>query len=169
MNNTLKREIILHILKSIGVFADQNTMRISMMEKLNSDKFLLNKKLAFETEDGKAQESKLYAATAKMENSEIKIMIADISDELQEVAVIAQMDMLAPYAFRLSEDQEDFGSMHLNVSADNWIQAPVIQQAKLLVGFESLLGLFLEWEKPTEYAGLYTAMVGFLNFYEGNE
>jgi hypothetical protein len=169
MNNPLKREIILHILKSIGIFADPQMMKLSMMEKLNSNKFLLNKKLAFETEDEKTKESNLYCATAKIESSNIKIIIADISEDLEEVALIIQMDIMNAYAIRLSADSDDFGSMYVNVNGEHWVAAPLIQQAKMLVGFESLLELFLVWEKLDDYKEMYKTMVGFLNFYEAQE
>jgi hypothetical protein len=166
MNNTLKKEIITHILKTIGVIADQQTFQLSMMEKLNSNKFLLDKKLAFENEDGKSTNGNLYAATAKVENSNVNIMIADITDEIKEVALIISMDTMSACAIRISADEDDFGSMFMNIEGEHWIAAPTIQQAKTLICFESLPQLFLQWEKLEDYGSIYKSMVGFLNFYE---
>jgi hypothetical protein len=166
MNNVLKREIILHIFKTVGVMADPELMRISMMDQLNSEKFLLDKKIAFETEEKKVKENNLWAATAKIENSSIKIIIADITEDIFEFTLILQMDTFLPCAIRLSEDPEDFGSMYVNIQENKWIEATTSLQAKMLVGFESLTEIYLQWQKLDDYMDVYKSMIGFLNFWE---
>jgi len=167
MNLTLKHEIINHIFKTVGIFLDKEMMRISMLEPLNSDKFLLDKKLAFEAfEGGKRKENNLWAGTAKLEDSDIKIIIADITEDIPEFTLILQMDMFLPCAIRLSKDPEDLGSMHINIADNRWIEATTTLQAKMLVGFESLTEIYLQWEKLDNYTDMYKSMVGFLNFYE---
>lgn len=166
MNNSLKKEIILHIFKSIGLF---NSDIIGFMEKLNNDKFLLNKKLAFETEDKKQVDNNIWAASAKIENSDIKIIIADITEDIREFTLILQMDNFVPCAMRISEEQDDFGSIFLNVEDNKWVSASTLLQAKSLVGFESLSGIYLQWSKLEKYMDMYKLLVGFLNFYELDE
>lgn len=166
MNKTLRREIVLHMFKTAGVYADEELMRISMMEKLDSEKFLLDKKIAFESEEGKVKENSLWAATAKIETSEIRIIIADITEDITEFALIVQMDTFQPCAIRLSADPDDTGSMLVNINDNRWIEASTQVQAKMLLGFESLSEIYLQWEKLDKYMDVYKSMVGFLNHYE---
>lgn len=166
MNNSLRREIILHIFKTIGIFADKDAMQVSMMEQLNGDKFLLQKKLAFENGEGNRKENRLWSASAKIENASINVIIADITEDIQEFTLIVRMDNFFPCAMRLSKDDADFGSMFVNVDGNKWIEASTNIQAKMLVGFESLSEIYLQWNRNDVYMDMYKAMVGFLNFYE---
>jgi len=165
MNKNLKREIVIHILKTVGVLADEDIMRISMMEKINDEKFLLDKKIAFEG-DGKVKENNLWAACTKIDASNIKIMVADITEDITEFALILQMDTFLPCAIRLSADQEDSGSMLVSIDNNRWVDATTHFQAKMLVGFEGLSETYLVWEKLDDYMDMYKSMVGFLNYCE---
>lgn len=169
MNLTLKKEIISHIFKTVGLFNDKNIMKISMIGQLNSEDFLIDKKIAFETEDKKQIQNKIWATTVKIENSDVKILIADISEDIQEFTLILQMDSFVPCAMRLSMDEDDNGSMYINVENDKWIEATTTLQARMLVGVESLSELYLQWKKLDKYSDMYKSLVGFLNFYEQDE
>jgi hypothetical protein len=166
MNNILKREIISHIYKVIGIYADENILKTSMLEPIVGDKFLLNKKIAFETEDKKQKQNNLWAATSRIESSYIKIMAADITEDISEFTIILQMDNFIPCAIRFSLDNEDTGSMFINVENNNWVEASTLMQAKMLVGIESLSEIYLQWERLDDYSSMYKLLVGFLNFYE---
>lgn len=166
MNLKLKHEIISHIFNTVGLFSDPDKMAISMIEPLNTNKFLLNKKIAFSEENGKRIENSLWAGTAKVENSVIKIIIADITEDIPEFTLIVQMDNFFPCAIRLSKEPEDLGSMYINIADNKWIDCSTTLQAKMLVGFESLTEIFLQWEKLDNYTDMYKSMIGFLNFYE---
>lgn len=169
MNLVLRKEIILHIFRTFGVFADPAISQLSMVEKLNINKFLIDKKIAFETEDKKQIKNDLWAAKTKIEESEIKIIIADITEDIPEFALILQMDNFMPCAMRLSLEEGDFGSMYINIEDNKWIDASTVIQAKMLVGAESLLGLYIQWEKLDKYMDIYKTLIGFLNFYEQDE
>lgn len=166
MNEKLKHEIVSHIFKNVGIINDEPIMRVSMMEKLIDNKFLLDRKIAFEAEGGKRKENNMWAATAKIEEYTIKIIIADITEDIQEFALILQMDNFYPCAIRLSFDDEDFGSMYVNVTDNKWIEANTLLQAKMLVGFESLTEIYLQWSKLDNFMDVYKSLIGFLNFYE---
>lgn len=165
MNNILKKEIISHIFKCVGIFNNEN-LQTNMFEKINKDKFLLDKKIAFEEENGKQKLNNLWAATAKIENSNIKIIIADITEDISEFSLILQMDTFFPCAMRLSQDKEDFGAMYVNIQDNKWINATTAIQAKMLVGFESLFEIFLQWQKPNDYMDMYKIIIDFLNYLE---
>jgi hypothetical protein len=169
MNLTLRKEIVLHIFRTLGIFADPILNKLSMLEKLNDDKFLIDKKIAFETEDKKQIKNNLWAAKTKIEDSEIKIIIADITEDISEFALILQMDNFMPCAMRLSLEDDDYGSMYINVQDNKWIDTSSLIQAKILVGIESLSGIFSQWEKIDKYLDMYKLLIGFLNFYEQDE
>ena len=161
MNNTLKREIILHIFKTFGVFSKTE----GFLESLVDAKFLLDKKFVFETEDKKKYQNDIWACVAKQGKVVIKIIIADISEDIKEYGLILQIDDLAPYALRLSEDLDDFGTMFVYYS-DHWVDCDTSIQAKTLTGVESLKQLFLSWNKDTNYKQLYEHLINFLNYHE---
>jgi len=166
MNNNLKKEIILNIFNVMGVFRDKTNFSASTLnEPLIEEKFLLSKKLGFETEDGK-RENPIFAAMTKIENNVIKIMIADIIDEIPEYAIIMQMDNFPSIAMRLSLDDEDFGTIAFLVD-DHWIEIGTNAQARILMGVENLSEIFCMWEKMTSYDDMYKVLVSFVNYVEG--
>lgn len=160
IDNTLQRAIIAHI---IGVFGVANPHKFSLTEDLLDKRFMLDKSIAFENEDGEKYSGKLWFGTAKIENSFVNVMIADITEDITEFAVLIQMDTFNPYALRLSVDEDDTGEICLNVGDNNWVDIGIGAQAKFLSGIEGLNDVFLEWKRPTEYEGMYKSLVGFLN------
>lgn len=163
MNLTLKKEIINHILKTIGLIDDKLSY-IGMFEKLNSDQFLIDKKIIFEL-DGSKIEKQVWATNCKIDENYINIIIADISDDSKEYAFIIQMDNMIPYAIRLSDDPEDFGTM-LIYAENNWIEASTMLQAKMLLCIQSLSELYMKWERIDNYKEIYKLLINFLNFQE---
>ena len=142
--------------------------RTGLIESLVQDKFLLAKKLAFETDDNTKHQNSMWSSSAKVGNSVIKVLIADISDDNKEFAVLIQMDNFAPHALKISDDEGDFGMISINIGEDQWVDAGTIVQAKLLSGIESLAEIVVEWKRNDEYSNLYKKMVMFLNFQEDN-
>lgn len=167
MNLKLRHEIVLHIFKTLGVFSEDGLH--GMMEKLTSDKFLLDKKIAFESEEDKKKiENNIYAFAGKIENSEIKMLLADITEDIPEFALIVQMDNMMSSAMTLSTDEES-GSFYINFEDNKWAEAPLAVQAQLLIGFENLTGINIQWNKIDNYMDMYKTLVGFLNFYESED
>lgn len=167
MNNRLKKEIILNCFNIIGLFLDKNNLgSSSLIEPLLDDKFLLDKKLAFEIEDGSKHENAIFAASTKIENNIIKVLIADIIDNTPEYAVIIRMDNFPPIAMRLSTEDDDFGTLSFLIERQ-WIEIDTLAQAKVLVGLEAIANMFCLWEKMTDYKEMYEIMIGFVNYVEG--
>lgn len=163
MNLTLRKEIINHTFKTFGLFND--IQNINMFEKLNTEKFLIDKKIVFSTENQEFKR-KIWAATSKIENSNINIVIADIAEDIAEFTIIIQLDNFFPYALRLSLDPEDSGSIHILVDNKTWVEASTMLQAKMLVGIESLSEIFLQWTRLDKYNDMYQILLNFLNFNE---
>lgn len=160
INKILQKEIISHIVKLFGVF---NEYKINIVENLIDNKFLLEKKLAFELDDGTKYQSQIWSACMKVENSQLNVMIADIKDNIAEFALIIQMDTFPAYALRLSGDTEDFGDICVNIDDNKWIDVNTAMQAKFLSGIEGLTEILVEWKKTNNYEDLYKLLVGFLN------
>lgn len=164
MNNTLKKEIITHIFKSLGIFHSKTNN--SLFDNLTDDKFLIDKKMTFQDEDNKKYQNNIWAATSTLEGSLVKIMIADITENTREFALIVQMDNFMPSALRLSVDEDDFGTMMFNPNDNKWIDSNTLFQSKILVGIESLSEIYLQWNRLDTYSDMYKFLIGFLNFYE---
>ena len=167
MNGKLKREIVLNCFNILGLFRDKNNLGSSnLIEPLLNDKFMLDKKLAFEIEDGSKKETAIYAALTKIENNVIKVLIADIIDNSPEYAVIIRMDNFPSIAMRLSIEEDDLGSLAFSVEKQ-WIEVDTLAQAKVLVGLESIANIFCIWEKMNDYKEMYDILISFMNWIEG--
>jgi hypothetical protein len=161
----LKKEIVKHIFKSLGIFDDKIS---GVFEPLTSNKYLVDKKIIFQDEANKDYQNNIWAVKTKFEASEIKILVADISEEIREFAIIIQMDSFHSTAMRISEDPDDCGSICFNPDQDIWINVSVLHQAKVLFGIESLVELCFSWEKINNYHDMYKILISFLNFYNEN-
>lgn len=166
MNLTLKREIIKNILCIVGVLREKNYMGNSLLMPINNDECLIDKKLAFETEGGEKKKGSVWAAKAGVEKNEIKLMLADISVDAEEYALLVQMDAFSACAVRLSLDEDDYGSMFFRVE-EKWIDTSTSHQARILTGMENLTEIFVTWEKMENYTDMYKLLIDFLNFEEG--
>lgn len=167
MNIKLKKEIILNIFNVMGVFRDKTNFSAStLMEPLIDKKFLLDKKLAFENEDGSKRENAIFAATTKIEGNVIKVMIADIIDNIPEYAILMQMDSFPSIALRFSMEEDDFGTIAFLVE-NQWIEVGTSAQARILMGIENLSEIFTTWEKMTDYESMYEVLINFVNYVEG--
>lgn len=161
MNTALRKEIALHILKSFGFFSNDLSYK-GFIEPLNSDKFLLNKKIVFEAEDEEKQERSVWAASAKVNSSVVKILAADLNDGYAEYVLAIQLDSYPPCVVQSSLEEEDTGSFAFKVE-NKWVDAGSLMQAKILVGVESLSELYVKWEKLSNFAELYGLIIEFLN------
>lgn len=163
INNNLQKEIVNHIFKSFAIF-EKN--QITMFSKLNDEQFLINKKIAFESEDGSVVEHKIYSYYTKLSGAEIKLIAADISEEYDEFVIILKMDQNPACALRMSLDKDDLCSFYMNLDGSRWINPGTSLHARILMVFEALSEIPANWEKTADYNEMYKSLVCFLNFYE---
>jgi hypothetical protein len=161
----LQREIIKHILETIGLFDVRTHTNFSMIEPIATKKFLTNKKIAFEA-SGQKYENAIYCSVASINKSMIKLLAADTSSDEKEFVAVIQMDAFAKVAMRLSADKDDFGSMYFNTSDNNWTSSNTLLQGKILVGITEIAGMILEWNRLDKFDDLYKSLIGFMNFEE---
>ena len=165
MNDHLKREIVKNIFNVVGVLRGNMYAGSSLIAAINSNEFLIDKKLVFDNEDGERKGASIWAAIGKIDKNEIKLILTDIGDEVEEFALIVKMDNYYSCALRLSLDEADFGSMFFHVG-DKWVAMGTSHQAKILVGVENLAEIFVLWEKMENWKDMYKELIGFLNFEE---
>lgn len=156
MNKKLRREICKHILSSFGAFATDPRREILIP-------LLLDKKLFFEMgETGEYHQTRLWSGSAKAEDSVVQFLLAELSNDSDEFAIVIQLDNYPPYIIRIDEYYDlDTGSF-LVYASDQWIQASNLVQAKVLVAVETLFESLITWQKPNDTASLYAIMVSFL-------
>jgi hypothetical protein len=160
-NAILKREIILQIFYTFGLYLTKPTLP-SPFEHLRSAQYLLDKKLIFNTDKGKYSNN-LWSASTKIENSLVKILIAELSEDQIEYALLIQLDALPPYILRLSTNQDDSGDLFFRFE-DKWINAHTLFQAKLLVAVESLNEVLVVWDKLKDPSLLHQILIEYLKF-----
>lgn len=166
MNLRLQKEILLYVMKKFGLFLENDEVQPGFINKLTDDKYLSNKKLVFEAEDKKKYQNNVWAITAKVEASKLKILIADIHEDIAEYTIIFQMDNLPAYALRLSAEDNDFGSIYVNAKDNKWIPASMSVQAKFLFGVEGISEIPLTWERLDDIQDVYKLLIQFMNYYE---
>jgi len=170
MNLILQKEILIHIFKRFGIFLAEGETQAGFIDNLLDDAFITNKKIGFESEDKKKYSNNVWAASATANPTKLKVLVADIHEDIPEYTIIFQMDNMPAYALRLASpyvgETDDPGSAYLNAQNDKWIEASVAVQAKFLYGVEGLSELPLHWSKLDEVDDLYKILIQFLNFYE---
>ena len=164
MNLVLQKEILKHIFKKFGIFIRENEIQLGFIDNLLSEKFLIDKKFEFEVGEEKFSNN-IWAASTTTGSLKMKILIADIREDIDEYTIIFQMDNLPAYASRLSIDETDSGSVFINAKENNWVEAPLSIQSKFLYGIEGLAGLPLQWNKLDDYKDIHKLLIQFLNFY----
>lgn len=168
MNRILENEIAKHILYSFGVNPlNKLKSQSKLLENLLSNKFILEKKMAFEDDNGNKIEKNMWSSQADIEGSKIKILIADISQDIPEYIAAVKFDNSPLICIKFLYDVNDeFGIIVHNPLDNKWLEADTFSQAKILSGIEQLCGLFLTWSKNNDYVLLFKGLIGFLNFEE---
>ena len=90
-------------------------------------------------------------------------MLANITDDCEEYALILQMDSLPPYVLRVSDDHHDFASFVVLVDG-KWISAPMLVQAKVLTAAETIFQSVIAWSRASETDSLYRILLSFLEW-----
>lgn len=156
-------DVIKHIFTSFGVPGQPGTFSVL------SDKFVINKELSIELEDGDRISKPIWGVAGKVAASTVKILITDLSVDasINEFAMVMQLDDLSVYALKM--DSEDIqNNKAYCFHGENWIELSNLLLAKLLVGVEQLNELFVDYQPFANYQDLYKHLVGFLNYEEAS-
>lgn len=129
--------------------------------------FKLDKKFSIEMEDGEILNRNVWGVSGKVGNSTIEALLADVSVETDdpEYVLIFRMDDLSIYALKLSLISDTTGGF---VACDNdqWAELSTLMLARLLVGFEQLNELLIDYKILVQYQELYKYLISFLNYEE---
>lgn len=157
MNNLLKKTIIHHIFNRFDLFTSKSI----------SENLLLDQKLMFET-DEKQYVNDIWSGETTIDNSRVQFIVAELTEEIPEYALLLQLDSFPPYALRISLDNDDSGS--ISFKADGvWIEASSLIQARILVAVESLIEeIHTTWIKNNNVLTIHKELINFLKFESDN-
>jgi hypothetical protein len=159
-------QIVKHIFGYFGVPVNPGAF------SLFTDKFLLQKELSIELEDGERLNKSVWASAGKIAGSTIKVMITNVSTsaESDEYVMILQLDELSVYAMKFDSSELENNKSFVSYD-DNWIELSNLLLARLLVGVEQINELFVDYQPTSNYQELYHHLISFLNYEEatGND
>lgn len=167
MNLSLKKEIIHHIFNRFNLLTKEDVHKLHSDIGPTSKKFLLDQKLIFEIDD-KKYTNNIWSGEAEVEGSRVQFAIADLTEDLPEYILILQLDIYPPNVIRISLDPEDAGAIFSKIE-DQWVEAPVMFQAKILIAVEQLMEMFISWNKNVNSEEIYKSLIDFLKFEGENE
>jgi hypothetical protein len=154
-------DITKHIFNSFGVPGQPGTFC------LIDDKFIINKELSIELEDGETISKRIWGTSGRVAASTIKILVTDLEVDgiAPEYVMIIQLDELSVYALRLDAEQLESNKAFC-FAGETWLELSNLLLAKLLVGVEQLNELFVDYQALPNYQDLYKHLISFLNYEE---
>lgn len=167
MNETLKKEIINHIFNKFGLLTREEVTSLRKKEGPLSNKFLSDQKISFEVE-GKEYSNNVWSGEADIDGSRVQFIIGDLTEEVPEYSLLLQLDTFPPYAARISLDPEDSGSLFFKIE-ERWIEASTLFQAKILVAVESLMDIYVTWDKNSNIENIHKDLIDFLKSESDND
>ncbi len=169
----ISNAIIKRIFDYFGVRAATNLPRYTPIFTILSDNLLLDKKLSIELEDGEHLHKNIWAGVGKISNSVVKVLVADITTDLNigEYVLLLQMDELSIYALKIELVENAANKAYINYSStdgigESWVELSNLLLAKLLVGIEQLDELMVNYQPLTNYQELYKHLISFTNYEE---
>lgn len=160
MNEALKKEIINHIFNKFGLLGREEGASLKAKDGPLSNKFLSEHKISFEVE-GKEYSNNVWSGEADIDGSRVQFIVGDLTEEVPEYSLLLQLDTFPPYAARISLDPEDSGSLFFKID-ERWIEASTLFQAKILVAVESLMDLYVTWDKNSNIESIHKDLIAFL-------
>jgi hypothetical protein len=161
MNEPLKKEIINHIFNKFGLLTSgEAPASTRKKDELFSNKFLSEHKISFEVE-GKEYSNNVWSGETDIDGSRVQFIIGDLTEDVPEYSLLLQLDAFPPYAARISLDPEDTGSLYFKID-ERWIEASTLFQAKILVAVESLMDLYVTWDKNSNIESIHKDLIEFL-------
>lgn len=154
--------IVKHIFKYFGVGNPTGLF------SLQSEKFLIDKEVSIELEDGEVLQKHLWGVSGKIGTSTIQAILADITidpDE-KEFILVFQLDDLSIYALKLYNLEKKLNQAYFAHNAETWVELSNLLIAKLLVGIEQLNELFIDYQPIGNYQDLYQHLISFMNYEE---
>lgn len=160
----IEQVIIEYILNCFGISNSELQKSFSIFDP----KFKLKKQISIELDNNESISKELWASSAKINNSILKILASDISvnSEEREYVVIFQLDELSCYALTMEIAENKICKGYYFYENNTWIPLSKLALAKLLVGIEQLQEVLINFETFDKYQELYQFFINFLNHAE---
>ena len=152
MNIQLQREILLHVLHLFGGFSSPSPAHLKQHKS--------EKKISFEVE-GKLFQNAIWSGEKEIDGEKVRFILADLSEEVPEFALIIRLNDFPPYLLNISMDNEDLGSFMV-LFENKWIAAPTLLQAQVLVAVENLFDRYTPWNPLKDITSMYSILTNFL-------
>jgi len=165
MNKRLLEEIIKHILSSFLVIPS-NFIDVENSKALMSSEYLLKNKLSFQLEDGKTVSNEVWGCQISSEENEVKILLADCSDDYNEYALLVRIkDSPAYAAYIVLDDNIDSEALiAFTIDGTSWLECNTYFQAMFLAGMEQMKQGGLSWKKCKYYNDDFKLLISFILF-----
>jgi len=160
MNPVLNREIVRHVLGSLGMVPPPNFGKVG----LSLEEFKLDKgfDLEFETDNGKMEKKKfgLWCGVAQQGRSKLRVLATDICDNAtnyHEFCVVYRVDDAPFHAVKHVFDDEAPAMYLVKHQTDvGEVWRPVGTEQKLIAcaGFERFNSLGIDWVPSVEFEDL---------------
>lgn len=171
MNKALTQEIINHIFSGFSVL-QSGYFNNSKFKSLKSSEFLLSEKVSFEDDDGRMRKNNIWGVQFTIENSPLKILLADCSVEknILEYAMLVSLKDSPSYGLysAYSLDDEKIDSVPLiavSVDNQNWMSCNTYFQATFLAGMENTKELTYAPSNCTDYKSNYNLLLSFIKYH----
>ena len=166
MNRYLLEEIIKHVLSSFLVIPS-SFVDVENSKSLMSKEYLLKNKLSFQLEDGKTSSNKVWGCQISSEDNEVKVLLADCSDDCNEYALLVRVKNSPAYAayLVLDDDIDSEALVAFTMDGSSWLECNTYFQAMFLAGMEQMKQGGLSWKKCENYDSDFKLLISFIQFH----
>ena len=167
MNKALTRQLAEHIFHIMGIKKIQKNNHSTFLQHIKNDQFLINKKIAFELEDGTVKNNSIWSCSTEIQKEKMQLLLCDVSDDApnSDFVLIFQFEKMPTHCVSISfDDQLNAGFFCL--SDKKWIELDILFQLKLTTGIEQINSVATIWKINEDYDELYQSAIGFLNYQE---
>lgn len=124
----------------------------NFINSLYNERFLTNKKISFEDEDGALKEINIYGLTFSLQDVNIHALSANISSETESTFYISLLYDKVSYGLMfttslLDESLEDKQTNFSAKTADSWAACSVARQCQVVAGLEQIKDLHFDISK----------------------
>lgn len=166
MNRRLLEEIIKHVLSNFLIIPS-SFIDIENSKSLMSPEYLLKDKLSFQLEDGNTASNKVWGCQISSEENEVRILLADCSNDYNEYALLVRVKKSPAYAayIVIDDDIDSEALVAFTMDGFSWLECNAYFQAMFLAGMEQMKQSGLSWKKCKNYDDDFKLLTSFIQFH----
>jgi hypothetical protein len=164
-NLLINREIIRHIIGSLGVAPPPNLGVVGMTSK----EYLVKDHITTVEYDGSKKNHPIWFGSCTLGDGRLYAMITDVYDEeLHEFAVVTYYTSGKIYGFKHLYTDDDFGVFLQSLDLNTWSEVSLYEKLKVCAAFENMADIGIEWTPESKdddnYKRIYLHLVSLLNY-----